>query len=157
MAAINRILAGLGLGAAITAGALAPVQSFAADDIIKVGVLPSLSGTMAISETTLKDTVPFLIDEQNKKGGLLGKQLEPVVVQPVAARGGRDTTRILTAALASAPDELNPVMQSFVDAQAGDRAAWDALQNVCCGLSLSSLLLPADDDLAGGAISRLLP
>jgi urea transport system substrate-binding protein len=56
----------------------------AADDTIKVGVLHSLSGTMAISETTLKDTILFLIDEQNKKGGLLGKKLEAVVVDPAS-------------------------------------------------------------------------
>src|SRR5947209_16191263 len=56
----------------------------AADDTIKVGVLHSLSGTMAISETTLKDTVRLLIDEQNKKGGILGKKLEAVVVDPAS-------------------------------------------------------------------------
>src|SRR5207244_9517762 len=56
----------------------------AADDTIKVGVLHSLSGTMAISETTLKDTVLFMIDEQNKKGGVLGKKLEAVVVDPAS-------------------------------------------------------------------------
>jgi len=56
----------------------------AADDTIKVGVLHSLSGTMAISETTLKDTVLMMIEEQNKKGGLLGKKLEPVVVDPAS-------------------------------------------------------------------------
>ncbi len=56
----------------------------AADDTIKVGVLHSLSGTMAISETTLKDTILFLIDEQNKKGGILGKKLEAVVVDPAS-------------------------------------------------------------------------
>ena len=56
----------------------------AADDTIKVGVLHSLSGTMAISETTLKDTVLMLVDEQNKKGGLLGKKLEAVVVDPAS-------------------------------------------------------------------------
>ena len=55
-----------------------------AADTIKVGVLHSLSGTMAISETTLKDTVMMLVDEQNKKGGLLGKQLEAVVVDPAS-------------------------------------------------------------------------
>ncbi|MFL6550350.1 MAG: urea ABC transporter substrate-binding protein [Povalibacter sp.] len=55
-----------------------------AADTIKVGVLHSLSGTMAISETTLKDTVLMLIDEQNKKGGLLGKKLEAVVVDPAS-------------------------------------------------------------------------
>ncbi|MGA7983264.1 MAG: urea ABC transporter substrate-binding protein [Chromatiaceae bacterium] len=56
----------------------------AAADSIKVGILHSLSGTMAISETTLKDTMLMLIDEQNKKGGLLGKKLEPVVVDPAS-------------------------------------------------------------------------
>jgi len=55
-----------------------------AADTIKVGVLHSLSGTMAISETTLKDTVLMLIDEQNAKGGLLGKKLEAVVVDPAS-------------------------------------------------------------------------
>ncbi len=55
-----------------------------AKETIKVGVLHSLSGTMAISETTLKDTILMLIDEQNKKGGLLGKTLEPVVVDPAS-------------------------------------------------------------------------
>ncbi len=56
----------------------------AAQDTIKVGVLHSLSGTMAISETTLKDTVLMMIDDQNKKGGLLGKKLEAVVVDPAS-------------------------------------------------------------------------
>ncbi|MBM3203077.1 urea ABC transporter substrate-binding protein, partial [Candidatus Woesearchaeota archaeon] len=55
-----------------------------AEDTIKVGILHSLSGTMAISETTLKDTMLMLIDQQNKKGGLLGKKLEPVVVDPAS-------------------------------------------------------------------------
>ncbi len=55
-----------------------------AEETIKVGVLHSLSGTMAISETTLKDTMLMLIDEQNKKGGLLGKKLEAVVVDPAS-------------------------------------------------------------------------
>jgi len=55
-----------------------------AADTIKVGVLHSLSGTMAISETTLKDTVLMMIEDQNKKGGVLGKQLEPVVVDPAS-------------------------------------------------------------------------
>ena len=53
-------------------------------ETIKVGVLHSLSGTMAISETTLKDTMLMLIEEQNKKGGLLGKKLEAVVVDPAS-------------------------------------------------------------------------
>ena len=55
-----------------------------AADTIKVGVLHSLSGTMAISETTLKDTVLMMVEEQNEKGGLLGKKLEAVVVDPAS-------------------------------------------------------------------------
>lgn len=69
----------------VLTGALALGATLAhAADTIKVGVLHSLSGTMAISETTLKDTVLMLIDAQNKKGGLLGKKLEAVVVDPAS-------------------------------------------------------------------------
>lgn len=60
------------------------VSSALAKETIKIGVLHSLSGTMAISETTLKDTILMLVDEQNKKGGLLGKQIEAVVVDPAS-------------------------------------------------------------------------
>jgi len=52
--------------------------------VIKVGVLHSLSGTMAISESTLKDTILMMIADQNKKGGVLGKKLVPVVVDPAS-------------------------------------------------------------------------
>src|SRR6202047_39489 len=73
---------------AATAGLALGLATFstakAAEDTIKVGILHSLSGTMAISETTLKDTVLFMIDEQNKKGGVLGKKLEAVVVDPAS-------------------------------------------------------------------------
>src|SRR5256885_2025853 len=72
---------------AATAGLVLGLAAFTnakAQETIKVGVLHSLSGTMAISETTLKDTVLFLIDEQNKKGGVLGKKLEAVVVDPAS-------------------------------------------------------------------------
>jgi urea transport system substrate-binding protein len=55
-----------------------------AAETIKVGVLHSLSGTMAISETALKETVLMAIDEINSKGGVLGKKLEPVVVDPAS-------------------------------------------------------------------------
>ena len=55
-----------------------------ASDTFKVGVLHSLSGTMAISETTLKDTMLMLIDQQNAKGGLLGKPIEAIVVDPAS-------------------------------------------------------------------------
>ncbi len=67
----------------LSAGAM--MSSFAqAADTIKVGILHSLSGTMAISETSLKDMALFAIDEINAKGGLLGKKLEPVVVDPAS-------------------------------------------------------------------------
>jgi urea transport system substrate-binding protein len=69
--------AGLALGLA----AALPAQ---AQDTIKVGILHSLSGTMAISETTLKDVMLMLIEEQNAKGGLLGQKLEAVVVDPAS-------------------------------------------------------------------------
>ena len=68
---------------AIAAGLLSS-PALAQEETIKVGVLHSLSGTMAISETTLKDTMLFLINEQNEKGGLLGKKLEAVVVDPAS-------------------------------------------------------------------------
>ncbi|MES1262755.1 MAG: urea ABC transporter substrate-binding protein [Peristeroidobacter soli] len=76
---LTRRLALIGAAVAMTMASAAQ-----AADTIKVGVLHSLSGTMAISETTLKDTVLMLIDEQNKKGGLLGKKLEAVVVDPAS-------------------------------------------------------------------------
>jgi urea transport system substrate-binding protein len=68
------------VGAGLSVGAPAQAQ----EDTIKVGILHSLSGTMAISETTLKDVMLMLIEEQNKKGGLLGKKLEAVVVDPAS-------------------------------------------------------------------------
>ncbi|HEY4201155.1 MAG TPA: urea ABC transporter substrate-binding protein [Devosiaceae bacterium] len=83
MKEVNRRVALLGLGAVLGVGAFAP-PAWATDDTIKIGVLHSLSGTMAISETTLKDTVLFLVDQQNKKGGLLGKKIEAVVVDPAS-------------------------------------------------------------------------
>jgi urea transport system substrate-binding protein len=59
-------------------------QSFAQQKTVKVGVLHSLSGTMAISETVLKDTVLMAIDEINAKGGVMGAKIEPVVVDPAS-------------------------------------------------------------------------
>jgi urea transport system substrate-binding protein len=83
MASFRSWLNGAALGAvALAAAALAGTAR--AEDTIKVGILHSLSGTMAISETTLKDVMLMLIDEQNKKGGLLGKKLEAVVVDPAS-------------------------------------------------------------------------
>ena len=72
-------LVAAGLVASAATSALAQ-----AGDTIKVGILHSLSGTMAISETTLKDVVLMMVEEQNKKGGLLGKKLEAVVVDPAS-------------------------------------------------------------------------
>ena len=77
---IKHLVSGMAL--ALSASVLS--ASAMAGETIKVGVLHSLSGTMAISETTLKDTVLMMIEEQNKKGGLLGKQLEAVVVDPAS-------------------------------------------------------------------------
>ncbi|AWN50132.1 urea ABC transporter substrate-binding protein [Methylobacterium terrae] len=71
------VAGGLALGTLATTAA-------SAQETIKVGILHSLSGTMAISETTLKDVMLMLIDEQNKKGGVLGKKLEAVVVDPAS-------------------------------------------------------------------------
>ena len=68
----------------VAAGSITGITAANAADTIKVGVLHSLSGTMAISETTLKDTVLMMVEEQNKKGGLLGKKLEAVVVDPAS-------------------------------------------------------------------------
>lgn len=80
---VTRVLAPalLTFGAFTSAHAADEAQ---ADCPIKVGVLHSLSGTMAISESTLKDTALMLIKQQNEKGGLLGCQLEPVVVDPAS-------------------------------------------------------------------------
>jgi urea transport system substrate-binding protein len=77
---MNKLLAGIALGLCTSTFSIITL----AQDTIKVGVLHSLSGTMAISETTLKDTVLMMIEEQNKKGGVLGKQLEAVVVDPAS-------------------------------------------------------------------------
>ena len=72
----------------IAAGVMLATSSFAisaqAADTIKVGILHSLSGTMAISETSLKNTALMAIEEINAKGGVLGKKLEPVVVDPAS-------------------------------------------------------------------------
>ena len=73
----------VGAGALMAAGSVS-VGAMAAEDTIKVGVLHSLSGTMAISETTLKDTVLMMVDDINKHGGLLGKKVEAVVVDPAS-------------------------------------------------------------------------
>ncbi|MFT7053659.1 MAG: urea transport system substrate-binding protein, partial [Psychromonas sp.] len=71
------------LASSLVATGLMTNLTYAAENI-KVGVLHSLSGTMAISETTLKDTVLMMIADQNAKGGLLGQKLEAVVVDPAS-------------------------------------------------------------------------
>jgi urea transport system substrate-binding protein len=76
---IKRLWLGTALAGSLLAGAAS-----AQEETIKVGILHSLSGTMAISETTLKDVMLMLIDEQNEKGGVLGKKLEAVVVDPAS-------------------------------------------------------------------------
>ena len=74
----------LAAAAGLVLGLTAAVPAAQAEDTIKVGILHSLSGTMAISETPLKDVMLMLIAEQNKKGGVLGKKLEAVVVDPAS-------------------------------------------------------------------------
>ena len=76
---VSKVLALAGTLAVSTA--LTPAQ---AQETIKIGVLHSLSGTMAISESTLKDTVLMMVDDVNKHGGLLGKKVEAVVVDPAS-------------------------------------------------------------------------
>jgi urea transport system substrate-binding protein len=73
-----------GTGAVLTSAMTLGSFRARAADVIKVGILHSLSGTMAISETTLKDVMLMLIEDQNKKGGVLGKKLEAVVVDPAS-------------------------------------------------------------------------
>ena len=72
----NKFLCGL----AVTSLALTATAA----ETVKVGVLHSLSGTMAISETSLKDVLLFTLDEINKSGGVMGKMIEPVVVDPAS-------------------------------------------------------------------------
>ena len=87
MASIRHWLRGMSLAAATMLGTLpaaTPVLAQASSEPVKIGILHSLSGTMAISETTLKDVMLMLIEEQNKRGGVLGRRLEAVVVDPAS-------------------------------------------------------------------------
>jgi urea transport system substrate-binding protein len=81
-----RLISGMARAALAAGALLATVAAASAQsqDTIKIGVLHSLSGTMAISETTLKDTVLMMVDNLNKSGGLLGKKVEAVVVDPAS-------------------------------------------------------------------------
>ena len=74
---LNRSLKFVAFAGALT---LSSITAQAADATVKVGVLHSLSGTMAISETSLRDVLLFTFDEINAKGGVMGKKIEPVVV-----------------------------------------------------------------------------
>src|SRR6187200_2845248 len=79
---MNRRLFSTLLAASTVAGTFA--HSASAADTVKVGVLHSLSGTMAISETSLRDVLMFTFDEINAKGGVMGKMIEPVIVDPAS-------------------------------------------------------------------------
>src|SRR5512132_460596 len=74
----------LTLSVALATGGLSVAPQLLAADTIKVGILHSLSGTMAISETVLKDVTLMAIEEINAKGGVMGKKLEAVVVDPAS-------------------------------------------------------------------------
>jgi urea transport system substrate-binding protein len=78
------LLRGIVLGLLVLQRVLVVPVARAGEDTIKIGILHSLSGTMAISESVLKDTVLMLIADQNKKGGLLGRKLEPIIVDPAS-------------------------------------------------------------------------
>ena len=83
----NSLAGGVLLGALLSSAVVA--------DTIKVGVLHSLSGTMAISETTLKDTMLMLIEEQNAKGGVLGKHWRQwLLILPLIGLCSRKSTGI---------------------------------------------------------------
>lgn len=81
MTRLTKHMTGMLAAAALSFGAS---SVYADEGPIKVGVLHSLSGTMAISETALKDTILMLVEQQNAQGGLLGRQLEAVVVDPAS-------------------------------------------------------------------------
>ncbi len=81
---MNKTFRALAVAGAVAGSALLSFSAQAAKDTIKVGVLHSLSGTMAISETTLKDTILMMVENLNKQGGLLGRKVEAVVVDPAS-------------------------------------------------------------------------
>ena len=74
----------LALSAALASAGFGSIEALAQAKTIKVGVLHSLSGTMAISETVLKDVAKMAIDEINAKGGVMGHKIEAVVVDPAS-------------------------------------------------------------------------
>lgn len=79
MLSLSILLAGCGNKPEATNATKTQTSSTPTADKVKVGILHSLSGTMAISEVSLKDAEMMAIDEINQSGGLLGKQIEPVI------------------------------------------------------------------------------
>src|SRR6266566_2649645 len=126
---------------AATAGLILGLASFtgakAADDTIKVGVLHSLSGTMAISETTLKDTILFLIDEQNKKGVVLGswtsvsrksvlpvfKELNNILFYPVQYEGEESERNVFYTGAAPNQQAI-PAVDYLMSKDGGEAKRW---------------------------------
>src|SRR5262249_57788382 len=74
----------LAIAASVAAIGGASSSALAQQKTVKIGILHSLSGTMAISETVLKDTVLMAVDEIHPKGGVMGAEIEPVVVDPAS-------------------------------------------------------------------------
>src|SRR6202795_116304 len=80
----SKFLKLLTFASCLTFACLPPLVGAESSEPIKVGILHSLSGTMAISETSLKDVALMTIEEINKSGGVMGRQLQPVVVDPAS-------------------------------------------------------------------------
>jgi urea transport system substrate-binding protein len=74
----------LATGTLAAAALLSVTRAAAQDKTVKVGILHSLSGTMAISETSLRDVLLYAFDEINAKGGVMGYKIEPVIVDPAS-------------------------------------------------------------------------
>ena len=80
----SKFLKLLTLATCLTVACVPPLVAADSSEPIKVGILHSLSGTMAISETSLKDVALMTIEEINKSGGVMGRQLQPVIVDPAS-------------------------------------------------------------------------
>src|SRR5438132_13298522 len=80
----HKLLKILSLTACLAIVAVPSFTKAASSEPIKVGILHSLAGTMTISETSLKDVALMTIEEINKNGGVMGRQIEPVVVDPAS-------------------------------------------------------------------------
>src|SRR5947208_9338542 len=85
------VVAGAGLAAGVGMPSLITAQG---KEPVKIGVLHSLSGTMAISEVSLRDVVLMAVDEVNAKGGVMGRKIQPVVVDPASNWEDRKSTRL---------------------------------------------------------------